>query len=240
MPSDHFASLGGFLTFSEAEALAVQFESGQHTVKALTVVNAARREEVKRLLAAAGLNHTDGERAAGVLRAIAGAKSWHRDLTPVWTMPGNEAKVGHLTSEFHRIVQAARQSVVCATYNFEQTSRMWTVLKEASEQPGVVVTVYIDGDKADAVKVKTRLPKATIYQSTELPSGKRVVSHAKFIVIDHEVLMLTSANFSFSAENHNVEFGLLVRDSALAESVESTMASKHGTLYELARTAGRS
>lgn len=45
--------------------------------------------------------------------------------------------------------------------------------------------------------------------------------------------MLTSANFSFSAENRNVEFGLLVRDSALAESVEGTMKSKHGLLYQL-------
>jgi phosphatidylserine/phosphatidylglycerophosphate/cardiolipin synthase-like enzyme len=233
MPSDPFAALGEFLTASEAEALAIQFASGQHTIKALAVVNPVRREETKRLLAAAGLGHVDGERAAGVLFAIAGAKSIHRDLTPVWTMPGNEAKIGHLTSEFHRLVQASRQSVVCATYNFERTSHMWTVLKEASEQPGVVVVVYVDGDKADAAKVKAQLPNATIYQSTELPDGKRVVSHAKFIVIDHEVLLLTSANFSFSAENRNVEFGLLVRDSALAESVESTMTSKHGTLYEL-------
>ncbi|ABL80564.1 MULTISPECIES: DISARM system phospholipase D-like protein DrmC [unclassified Nocardioides] len=168
-----------------------------------------------------------------VLRAIAGAKSVHRDLTPVWTMPGNEAKVGHLTGEFHRLVQAARISVTCATYNFEKTSQMWTVLKDAAEQPGVVVTVYVDGDKADATRVQAQLPRATIYRSAELPSGKRVVSHAKFIVIDHEVLLLTSANFSFSAESRNVEFGLLVRDAALAESVESTMTSKHGSLYEL-------
>ncbi|WP_370895028.1 DISARM system phospholipase D-like protein DrmC [Janibacter sp. GXQ6167] len=234
MPSDPFASLGEFLTASEAEALAVQFASGQHVVKALSVVNAARRGEAKQLLADAGLSHEQGDRAAGVLRAISGAKSLNRDLTPVWTMPGNEAKIGHLTGQFHRLVQAARQSVVCATYNFEQTSQMWKVLKEASEQPGVIVTVYVDGDKADSVEVKAQLPKATVYQSGDLPSGRRVVSHAKFIVIDHEVLLLTSANFSFSAENRNVEFGLLVRDSALAESVESTMASKHGSLYELA------
>ena len=234
MPSDPFLALGEFLTASEAEALAVQFQAGQHTIKALAVVNAARREEAKELLAEAGLGHADGANAARVLCAICGAKSVSRDLTPVWTMPGNEAKTGHLTSEFHRLVEAARQSVVCATYNFEQTSKMWTVLKVASEQPGVVVTVYIDGDKSDAAKVKAQLPRATIYQSAELPSGKRVVSHAKFIVVDHEVLLLTSANFSFSAENRNVEFGLLVRDSALAESVESTMTSKHGTLYELA------
>ncbi|KXO96240.1 cardiolipin synthase [Tsukamurella pseudospumae] len=233
MPSDAFASLGEFLTASEAETLAVQFASGQHTIKALAVVNAVRRGDAKQLLADAGLSHDDGERAAALLHAIAGAKSLTRDLTPVWTMPGNEAKTGHLTGEFHRLVQAARQSVVCATYNFERSSQMWRVLQEASEQPGVVVTVYVDGDKADAVKVKNQLPKATVYQSAELPNGKRVVSHAKFIIIDHEVLLLTSANFSFSAENRNVEFGVLIRDSALAASVETTMLSKHGTLYEL-------
>ena len=237
MHLDPFASLGAFLTASEAEALAVRFAAGQHTIKALGVVSAARRAETKQLLANSALGHEDGARAASVLRAIAGAKSLSGDLTPVWTMPGNEAKIGHLTGEFHRLVQAARQSVVCATYNFEKTSQMWTVLKEASEQPGVVVTVYVDADKADAGKVKAQLPKATVYQSAELSTGKRVVSHAKFIVIDHEVLLLTSANFSFSAENRNVEFGVLIRDVTLSESVESTMRSKHGSLYELVSSA---
>lgn len=234
MPSDPFAALGEYLTASEAEALSVQFALGQPLFKALASINPSRRAEAKERLAAAGLGHVDAGRATAVLGAIGGAKSVHRDLTPVWTMPGNEAKVGHLTGEFHCLVQAARISVTCATYNFEKTSQMWTVLSEAAEQPGVVVTVYVDGDKADATKVKAQLPRATIYRSTELPSGERVVSHAKFIVIDHEVLLLTSANFSFSAEKRNVEFGLLVRDAALAESVESTMASKHGSLYQLA------
>ncbi|MGO3325993.1 phospholipase D-like domain-containing protein [Gordonia sp. (in: high G+C Gram-positive bacteria)] len=103
---------------------------------------------------------------------------------------------------------------MCATYNFERTSQIWKVLKEASEQPGVVVTVYVDGDKGHAANVKGQLSKANVFQSAALPGGKRVVSHAKFIVIDHEVVLLTSANFSFSAENRNVEFGLLIRDSA--------------------------
>lgn len=97
-------------------------------MKALAIVKAARRDMAKRLLISAGLKPLGGAEAAHILRAIAGTKSVHRDLTAVWTMPGNEATVGHLTSEFHRLVQAARQSVVCATYNFEQTSQMWAVL----------------------------------------------------------------------------------------------------------------
>lgn len=233
MPSDPCSALGEYLTASEALGLAVQLSTGQHVIKAVGAINLSRRERVRELLTAAGLGHTEVDRSVAVLHAIAGAKAVHRDLTPVWTMPGHEAKVGHLTGEFHRLVQAARLSVTCSTYNFEPTSQMWAVLKQASEQPGVVVTVYIDGDKAAAIKVKAQLPLATIYKSAVLPNGKQIVSHAKFVIIDHEVLLLTSANFSFSAENRNVEFGLLVRDSALAGSVESTMTSKHGSLYEL-------
>lgn len=233
MPSDPYTALGQYLTASEAEALAVQFDNGQHVIKALGAINSGRRAGAKELLAAAGLDHADSARATAVLRGIAGAKSVHRDSIPVWTMPGNEAKIGHLTGEFHRLVQAARISVTCATYNFETTSQMWTVLRGSAEQPGVVVTVYVDGDKADGMKVKSQLRRATVYRSAQLASGKRVVSHAKFVVIDHEVLLLTSANFSFTAENRNVEFGVLIRDAALAESIESTMFSKHGTLYEL-------
>src|SRR5674476_170962 len=163
MLSDPFVALGEYLTTTEAEGLAVLLETDQHTAHALRSINPARREQAKTLLDAAGLSHTDAARAVSVLRAI----------TPVWTMPGNEAKIGHLTSEFHRLVQAARQAVTCATYNFETTSQMWIVLKDASEQPGVVVTVYVDGDKADAAKVKAQLPRATIYQSKVLPNGKQ-------------------------------------------------------------------
>lgn len=233
MASDPLAEIGSFLTATEAERLALQFETGTPVSVAVREIAISRREQVKELLAAAGLGPGYRERAVTVLRAIAGAKAVLRELTPVWTMPGNEANTGHLTSEFHRIVGAARQSVTAATYNFQDTSQMWTALKAASEQPGVVVTVYVDASVAAAATVRAQIPRATVYRSAILPNGKQVVSHAKFIVVDHELLLITSANFSYSAENRNVEFGILVRDTALATSVEATMTSKHGSLYEL-------
>jgi phosphatidylserine/phosphatidylglycerophosphate/cardiolipin synthase-like enzyme len=131
------------------------------------------------------------------------------------------------------VVSAARISVTCATYNFSQNSNMWDALKQDSEQPGVTVCVYVDADKGDPRGVKARLPLATVYGSAQLPDGRAVVSHTKFIVVDHELVLLTSANFSYNAENLNVEFGLLIHDLGLAASIESTMADTHGTLYEL-------
>lgn len=233
MASDPLTALGAFLTSTEAARLALQFETGTPVSIAVREIAAARRGQVGEMLGASKIGPGDPNRATSVLRAIAGAKALQRELTPVWTMPGNGASSGHLTSELHRIVGAARQSVTAATYNFQDTSQMWAALKAASDQPGVVVTVYVDAKVADAVIVKGQLPRATVHRSAILPDGKQVVSHAKFIVVDHELLLITSANFSYSAENLNVEFGILIRDAALASSIEEAMASKHGSLYEV-------
>lgn len=231
---NRLAALGEYLTAGEAEGIAVLLDTGEHRSQAVQAVSAARRERATELLTAAGLGHLDRDKSVAVLYAIAGAKSVHRQLIPVWTMPGNEATIGHLTGEFHRLVDGARLSVTCASYNFSSTSHMWAVLKAASERPGVTVCVYIDAKKGQPSAVKTRLPQATVYKSAKLVDGQQVVSHTKFVIIDHEILLLTSANFSWSAENRNIEFGLVVQDSGLAASIEATMTSKHGTLYELA------
>ncbi|OBA80106.1 cardiolipin synthase [Mycobacterium sp. 1164966.3] len=233
MSDDPVAQLGRYLTATEAESLAVLIGAGEHTTHALASVSPARRGRAAELLKAAGIGHLSPESSVAVLRGIAGAKSVHRDLVPVWTMPGNEATTGHLTSQFHDVVAAARTSVTCATYNFSPTSKMWDALKTASEAPEVVVCIYVDAEVGDPVGVKVRLPRATVYRSAILSDGVQIVSHTKFIVVDHEVVLLTSANFSYNAENRNVEFGLLIRDSGLAGSIESTTASKRGTLYEL-------
>lgn len=233
MSDDPLKQLGDYLTATEAESLAVLIDAGEHTTHALASVSHARRDRAANLLNLAGIGHTEPAISVAVLRGIAGAKSAHRDLTPVWTMPGNEATTGHLTNQFHDVVAAARISVTCATYNFSSTSSMWDALQKASEEPEVVVCVYVDAGKGDPGGVKARLPRASVYRSANLPNGQPIVSHTKFIVVDHEVVLLTSANFSYNAENRNIEFGLLIHDSGLAASIESTMASKRGSLYEL-------
>ena len=57
------------------------------------------------------------------------------------------------------------------------------------------------------------MPRSTAPRS--FPTASAIVSHTKFIVVDHEIVLLTSANFSYNAENRNIEFGLLIRDNGL-------------------------
>lgn len=42
---------------------------------------------------------------------------------------------------------------------------------------------------------------------------------------------MTSANFSYSAEELNIELGLRIHDEALAESIERQMANMESRLY---------
>jgi phosphatidylserine/phosphatidylglycerophosphate/cardiolipin synthase-like enzyme len=68
-------------------------------------------------------------------------------------------------------------------------------------------------------------PRCSVDQSKSRTAS---TSPRTFIVVVYEIVLLTSANFSHSAENRNIEFGLLIRDSGLAVSIELTMGSKRG------------
>ncbi len=64
---------------------------------------------------------------------------------------------------------------MCATYNFSANSKMWSVLKDVSEQPDVTVCVYVDADKGDPYGLKAEHPRATVYRSAHLPDGSLIV-----------------------------------------------------------------
>jgi phosphatidylserine/phosphatidylglycerophosphate/cardiolipin synthase-like enzyme len=234
MTSDHpYRRLGAFLTGHEAERVAAELEAGETTSSALKEINTTRRAEATRLLRAADLGHEKADTSVAILRAIAGARSIRTAITPVWTMPGPQTSMGRLTGEVLRLIDAARISVTCSSYNFSPHSLMWTALREASQRPELAVTVYVDAAAGTPQQVADHLGNATVFQTiTPLHKAKPLVSHAKFVVIDHAVVLTTSANFSYNAENSNIELGLLVHDTALAESIEHTMRVQHGQLYE--------
>nr|WP_300337499.1 phospholipase D-like domain-containing protein [Actinomyces sp.] len=79
-----------------------------------------------------------------------------------------------------------------------------------------------------------RLLVGAVVLRTRAPGKDKwaVTSHAKFLSIDHRFLLVGSANFSYSAEERNVELGLHVDDPGLATSVERQMRDLEGTVYE--------
>jgi phosphatidylserine/phosphatidylglycerophosphate/cardiolipin synthase-like enzyme len=231
--AEPYAALGAYLTAYEASRLALLLDSGDTITRALKEIHSSRRNDVRRLLTDADLGPHRADTTVAVLRAVAGARSVRAGLTPVWTMPGSEATIGRLTSEARRLIDDARMSIVCSSFNFTPNSQMWPTLRAASLRPEISVTVYLDAARGSPRTVAEQLPHAAVYQTRTLPGEQRpLVSHAKFIIIDRTITLLTSANFSYNAENSNIELGLQIEDTALAGSIETLMRNKHGTLYE--------
>jgi len=160
---------------------------------------------------------------------------------PVWTTPSNLSEEGQLTASVHHLIAAARESVVCSTFNFQRSSVLWKALRQASARPELTVRVYIDTDVADlnpeawkptTKQIAAELAGAVVLRTRASDDGNRPRNHAKFIAIDHQYLLVTSANFSKSAEQLNVELGLRIDDPILTQSVEAQMRSLEPYLYE--------
>ncbi len=58
-------------------------------------------------------------------------------------------------------------------------------------------------------------------RSLDVPMGPSVAFHAKCVVLDETELFVSSANFTEAAQNRNVELGVLLRSSTLAQQATS-------------------
>ncbi|CAL9582146.1 hypothetical protein SUDANB106_05068 [Streptomyces sp. enrichment culture] len=232
--------LGRLLTGTEAKDIADRLADGDTLTTALKVVAVGQRAEVRRLLEAVARDTGATYQQVLALRAIEGARALPTTLSPLWTMPGHLAQSGPLTTSITRLVDSARHSIICSTFNFQRSSVLWTALRKAAQRDGVAVRIYMDTQAADGggqhwapstADVAAHMAPAEVWRTKEFDGGY-VRNHAKFLAIDHHLLLVTSANLSWSAENNNVEFGVLIDNPNLTESVERELSEAEGTLYE--------
>ncbi|MDR2454528.1 MAG: DISARM system phospholipase D-like protein DrmC [Bifidobacteriaceae bacterium] len=233
--------LGALLTGSEAEELADRLAAGETLTQVLRAIRQGRRNQVRQLLRASGLSSANLAETVAVLRAIEGAHFHATAVTPVWTAPGGLIGHGELTASIRHLVAAARESVTCSTFNFQRSSVLWAALRQAAARVEVKVRIYVDADAADrrpepwrptTAEIAAELYPAVVLRTKPSPDGARPRNHAKFIAIDHQFLLVTSANFSKSAERLNVELGLRIDDPILTQRVERQMRALEEGLYE--------
>ena len=142
---------------TEAREIADHLCDGDTLTAALRVVAPGRRSEVRSLLSGMlGTHHGFDRSGAGrdavvaVLRAIEGARSAPTTIDPLWTMPGHLAQHGRLTQSVSYLVDNARYSVVCSTFNFQRSSGLWEALRRAVQRPEISMKVYVDTHAADS------------------------------------------------------------------------------------------
>ncbi len=232
------AELGRCLTGSEARGVADRIDVGESLTTALKAVDQVHRHMVRELIVRAGLA-SPLSRLGLVCRAIEGARSTATRIDPLWTMPGDLAQTGPLTSSVPDLVKSARTSITCSTYNFQKSSALWTALHDAAQQPQVTLRVYVDAAAAQPtgtwkppslLELVAHLHPGRVYCTREV-DGSPVRNHAKFIVVDHRFVLVTSANFSHSAEYRNVELGVRIDSRNLAESIEREIRGVEPTLF---------
>ncbi|MFI1929354.1 DISARM system phospholipase D-like protein DrmC [Streptomyces sp. NPDC020330] len=232
--------LGRLLTGTEAKDIADRLADGDTLTTALKVVAVGQRAEIRHLLEAVGSSPGAVPQQILVLRAIEGARALPTTLSPLWTMPGHLAQSGPLTTSVTRLVDSAHHTITCSTFNFQRSSALWASLRMAAQRDGVAVRVYMDTQAADGSgqrwtpstsEVAAHLAPAEVWSTKEF-DGVYVRNHAKFLAIDHHLLLVTSANFSWSAENNNVEFGVLINNPNLTEAVERELREAEDSLYE--------
>lgn len=244
---DAIAALGAELSGAEAGSIAASLEDGETLTQALGAVAPNRQAGVRSLLQAGGLGVDRREETVMVLRAIEGARSHTTGLTPVWTLPpglGALSGIGQLTAATHHLVTAAYRSVTVSTFNIQRSSALWAALKEVSERAEVSVRIYMDADAADrdpkpwsptSSQVAVEMPGAVVLRTRRGQDGAAARNHAKFVAVDGQILIVTSANLSASAEERNIELGLRLEDPVLTGAVESRMRELEPLLYERVR-----
>ncbi|MGA2851840.1 MAG: DISARM system phospholipase D-like protein DrmC [Terracidiphilus sp.] len=133
----------------------------------------------------------------------------------------------------------AEESILIAGYAVYQGQKVFHDLAERmAERPAVNVRMFLDvqrrpGDTSTSAEIVRRF--AHRFQSEEWPPGKRypevfydpralssdrhkrAALHAKCVVADHEHVFVSSANFTEAAQERNVEVGLLVHSTSVAE-----------------------
>ncbi len=212
-------------------------------VSVRSVVNAG---EVSQAIAEALANLAQRGLSGGALAEILGvaervaARAPRLDL--VWSGPtvhGLHAR--NTRSVYEELLGSAERSVWASTYAFFDGPSAFEVLaKRMDAKPGLQVTLLLNvqrkrGDTTAADQLVRRF--ADRFWKYEWPGAARPrvfydpraleldgpggVLHAKAVVIDDEVVFITSANLTEAALDSNIELGLVVRDRALAASVST-------------------
>lgn len=137
----------------------------------------------------------------------------------VWTGPAIAGITARQTILALRdLVASARHEVLLIGYSFSRGAASLVAEVEAAAQRGV--SVWLVANAPDQLRVFRRLPPGSVRASALASQGDiRPTLHAKVTIVDGARMLLTSANFTSSGFNWNVELGMLVEGGSVRDAV---------------------
>ena len=155
----------------------------------------------------------------------------HRSVRPVWTGPDAGQPVRLTASVMAEVIDAAEHRLLVISFAAYKIPQVLDRL-EAAAQRGVIVDIVLESGKDkggtlsfDQLPAFTRLDRVRVWH---WPPDKRPDAggslHAKAIVADDAVALVTSANLTGHALANNIELGLLARDPSAAGDITAHVA----------------
>jgi phosphatidylserine/phosphatidylglycerophosphate/cardiolipin synthase-like enzyme len=157
----------------------------------------------------------------------------------VWTGPDVAGATSRDTAVVVRqLFESAEKDVLVAGYSFDHGDEILAPLHDRMKAHGVRVQLFLDLPRAEGASIavghhvdlevsrflrqrwKLGAPYPRIYYAPHTVSAGSLASlHAKCVVVDERVALVTSANFTQRGQDRNVEVGALVEDPAFAKSL---------------------
>lgn len=145
---------------------------------------------------------------------------------------------GDTAATMHALVAQAEAEVLLVGYAVHNGQRVFApVAERMAERPDLEVTLCLDTQRAWGDETPSsvlldrfgrefrekhwpwaRLPR--LYhdpRSLSLGKDQRSCLHAKCVVVDRRIALITSANFTEAAQHRNIEVGVVVRHAPVAE-----------------------
>jgi phosphatidylserine/phosphatidylglycerophosphate/cardiolipin synthase-like enzyme len=174
--------------------------------------------------------------AAGLALAIEAAgracdRDRDRSIRPVWTGPDAGQPVRLTASVMAEVIDSAQRELLVISFAAYKIPQVLARL-EAAAHRGVVVDIVLETaeDSGGALSFD-QLPAFAALDGVRVwhwPADKRPEAggslHAKAIVADDVIALVTSANLTQYALANNIELGLLARDSAAASGITAHIA----------------
>jgi phosphatidylserine/phosphatidylglycerophosphate/cardiolipin synthase-like enzyme len=147
--------------------------------------------------------------------------------------------MGNTAATMHSLVTSTTSQLLLVGYALHGGKQVFKTLAERMDHdPALDVTFCLDiqrgrGDERQADELVAafkkrfindqwsgnRLPKVYYDPRSLCQGAERACLHAKVVVVDQMVTLITSANFTEAAQERNIELGALLRDHRIAQRI---------------------
>lgn len=161
----------------------------------------------------------------GLTQAESQSEEVHKTNIQVYFSPD-----GGCTDAIVKTIEGAKKSVKVQAYSFT-SAPIAKALVEASKR-GVSVEAVLDkSNKTD------RYSSATFLKNNDIPvwiDGKHKIAHNKIILVDDEIVITGSFNFSKAAEESNAENLLIIKEKSVVKRyvINYNEHREHSVVYE--------